>query len=107
MNQSALTSLEEELEETLTLHRLGMIPFLKRSFRTSNSIESLNSMAGDLTAKVKRWTHSPQRHRWVAAALLDIEPRLRRVKGYKHLPLLRQALKTDLNLDNQDARQSA
>ena len=107
MNQSALTSLEEGLEETLTLHRLGMIPFLKRSFRTSNCIESLNSMAGDLTRKVKRWTHSPQRHRWVAAALLDIEPRLRRVKGYKHLPLLRQALKTDLNLDNQDARKRA
>ncbi len=107
MNQSALTSLEEGLEETLTLHRLGMIPFLKRSFRTSNCIESLNSMTGDLTRKVKRWTHSPQRHRWVATALLDIEPRLRRVNGYKHLPLLRQALKNDLNLDNQDARQSA
>ena len=41
MNQSALTSLEEGLEETLTLHRLGMIPFLKRSFRTSNCIESV------------------------------------------------------------------
>ena len=107
MNQSALTSLEEGLEETLTLHRLGMIPFLKRSFRTSNCIESLNSMTGDLTRKVKRWTHSPQRHRWVATALLDIEPRLRRVNGYKYLPLLRQALKNDLNLDNQDARQSA
>ena len=107
LNQSALTSLEEGLEETLTLHRLGMIPFLKRSFRTSNCIESLNSMTGDLTRKVKRWTHSPQRHRWVATALLDIEPRLRRVNGYKHLPLLRQALKNDLNLDNQDARQSA
>ena len=107
MNQSALTSLEEGLEETLTLHRLGMIPFLKRSFRTSNCIESLNSMTGDLTRKVKRWTHSPQRHRWVATALLDSEPRRRRVNGYKHLPLLRQALKNDLNLDNQDARQSA
>ena len=107
MNQSALASLEEGLEETLTLHRLGMMPFLKCSFRTSNCIESLNSMTGDLTRKVKRWTHSPQRHRWVATALLDIEPRLRRVKGYKYLPMLRQALKNDLNLDNHDARQSA
>ncbi len=107
MNQSALTSLEEGLEETLTLHRLGMIPFLKRSFRTSNCIESLNSMTGDLIRKVKRWTHSPQRHRWVATALLDIEPRLRRVNGYKHLPLLRQALRNDLNLDNQEVRKSA
>ena len=36
------------------------------------------------------------------------EPRLRRVSGYKHLPLLRQALNKDLNLDNeQNARQRA
>jgi len=100
MNQSAVTSLEEGLEETLTLHRLGMLPFLKRSFRTTNCIEALNSMTGDLTRKVKRWTNSPQRHRWLAAALLDIEPRLRRVNGYRHLPLLRQALSNDLNLNH-------
>ncbi len=31
MNQSAVASLEEGLEETLTLHRLGMLPFLKRA----------------------------------------------------------------------------
>ncbi len=62
MNQSAVTSLEEGLEETLTLHRLGMLPFLKRSFRTTNCIEALNSMAGELTRKVRRWNNSPQRH---------------------------------------------
>ena len=104
MNQSAVTSLEEGLE-TLTLHRLGMLPFLKRSFRTTNCIEALNSMTGELTRKVNRWNNSPQRHRWVAAALLDIEPRLRRVSGYKHLPLLRQALNKDLNLDNEQNAQ--
>ena len=31
---------------------------------------------------VKRWTNSNQRSRWLASALLDIQPRLRRVKGY-------------------------
>ncbi len=56
MNQSAVTSLEEGQEETLTLHRLGMLPFLKRSFRTTNyCIEALNSMTGELTRKVRRW----------------------------------------------------
>ena len=105
MNQSAVTSLEEGLEETLTLHRLGMLPFLKRSFRTTNCIEALNSRTGELARKVRRWNNSPQRHRWVAAALLDIEPRLRRVSGYKHLPLLRQALNKDLNLDNEQNAQ--
>ena len=99
MNQSALASLEEGLEETLTLHRLGMLSFLKRSFRTTNCIEALNSMADTLTRNVKRWTNSPQRHRWFGAALLDIEPRLRRINGCRHLPLLRHALRNDLKLE--------
>ncbi len=32
----------------------------------------------------------------LAAALLDIEPRLRRIRGYRHLPKLRLALKREL-----------
>ena len=52
MNQSAVTSLEEGLEETLTIHRLGLMTYLRKSFRTTNCIESLNSMANDLTRNV-------------------------------------------------------
>ena len=44
INQSALRSLEEGLEETLTLHRLGLMPMLKNSFRTTNCIENVNSL---------------------------------------------------------------
>lgn len=99
MNQSALHSLEEGFEETLTLHRLGMIPDLKRSFRTTNCIENLNGQAEALTHNIKRWTNSSQRQRWFASALLDIEPRMRKVDGYRHLPSLRQALKRELQLD--------
>ena len=98
MNQSALHSLEEGLEETLTLHRLGLIPMLKASFRTPNCIENVNRLLGQLTHNVRRWTNSSQRHRWVATALLDIEPRLRRVKGYRHLPMLRQAIQAELGI---------
>ncbi len=99
MNESALNSLEEGLEETLTLHRLGLMPQLKQSFRTTNCIESLNSMVAQLTRNVKRWTNSHQRARWLATALLDIEPRLRRIKGFRFLPMLRLALHKDLKLD--------
>ena len=98
MNQSALRSLEEGLEETLTLHRLGLMPMLKNSFRTTNCIENVNSLLEQLTHNVRRWTNSSQRHRWVATALLDIEPRLRRVKGYNHLPMLRQAIQAELGI---------
>lgn len=105
MNESALNSLEEGLEETLTLHRLGLMPLLKLSFRTTNCIESLNSMVAQLTHNVKRWNNSNQRYRWLATALLDIQPRLRKIKGYRFLLMLRQALQKELKLvpDIQDA----
>ena len=36
-----------------------------------------------LCAEVDHWQNSSQRHRWLATALLDIEPRLRKVMGYR------------------------
>jgi len=98
MNQSALESLEEGLEETLTLHRLGLMPMLGKSFRTTNCIENVNSLLQQLTHNVRRWSNSSQRHRWVATALLDIEPRLRRIKDYRYLPVLRQAIQSELGI---------
>lgn len=58
--------------------------------------ESLNALVGQRTAKVDRWTNSSQKQRWLAAALLDIEPRLRRIRGYRYLPLLRSALQAEM-----------
>ena len=103
MNQSAVTSLEEGLEETLTIHRLGLMTYLRKSFRTTNCIESLNSMANDLTRNVKRWRNSKQRHRWLASVLLDIQPRLNRVMGYKYLPMLRMAIQRELGISQDQA----
>ena len=56
---------------------------------------------GQLTRNVKVWKTSAQRERWLATALLDIEPRLRKVKGVNYLPLLRQAIQTELKLEPQ------
>jgi transposase-like protein len=95
-NQSAARSLSEGLEETLTLHRLGLFAVLGVSFKTTNCLESINALVEERCAKVDRWTNSNQRQRWLAAALLDIEPRLRKVKGYQHLAQLREALKQEL-----------
>lgn len=92
LNASAVTSLDEGLEETLTLHRLGVFLNLGISLKTTNCLESLNSLVEQRVAKVDRWRTSDQKQRWLAAALLDIEPRLRRIKGFRALPLLRVAL---------------
>ena len=62
------------------------------SLKTTNCLESLNSLVEQRVASVDRWRTSDQKQRWLAAALLDIEPRLRRIKGFRALPLLRTAV---------------
>lgn len=96
LNRSAAQSLDEGLEETLTLHRLGLAEELRLSFTTTNVIESIQAHVGRLTDHVDHFRNSEQKHRWVGTALLEIEPRLRRVRGCKHLALLREALKQEI-----------
>ena len=92
VNVSAARSLEEGLEETLTLHRLNVVPELGLSFKTTNLIETIMARVEATTLRVDRWRTSDQKLRWCAAALMAVEPRLRLVKNYKHLPLLERAL---------------
>ena len=99
VNLSAVTSLDEGFEETLTLHRLGVFTTLGISLKTTNCLESLNAQLGQLTDKVDHWRTSDQKQRWVASALLAIEPRLRRIKGYRHLAQLHAALRTEIQRD--------
>lgn len=96
LNASAVGSLDEGLEETLTLHRLGLFKELGRSFKTTNCLENLNGLVAQRTDKVDCWRNSDQKQRWLATALLDIEPRLRSVCGHKQMIRLRTALQMNL-----------
>jgi hypothetical protein len=49
------------------------------------------------------WKNSKQRRRWLATALLDIESRFCRVRGMRHLPKPREALKGELKIDLSNA----
>jgi len=93
INRKAARSLQEGLEETLTLHRLGLFEQLGRNLKTTNGIENLMGQVQRRIGKVKRWHHSPQRHQWMALALLEAESRMRRISGYEDLPELKKALK--------------
>ena len=92
LNGSAAASLAEGLEETLTLHRLGVFGELGISFKTTNALESIMAQIEHRTGKVDHWRTSDQKQRWCAASLLAIEARLRKVKGHNHLPKLARAL---------------
>ena len=89
----AAASLLEGLEETLTVTRLGLSGSLLDTFKSTNPIESMISIARDVTGNVKRWKNGKMVMRWMAAGLLDAEKRFRRVKGYRDLPMLRVTLR--------------
>ncbi len=82
VNESAAASLREGLEEALTLHDLGIFPLLGPSFKTTNCLESPDAMIEERCGHVDHWKNSNQKHRWLAAAVTDIEPR--RVQGHRH-----------------------
>ena len=101
-NLSAARSMEEGLEETLTLHRLGLIEYFRRSFATTNCIENLNSQIEKYLRKVKHWKTSTQKYRWVASALLDIESRMRKVDNCTKLSDMRNKIKHELKIKTKE-----
>jgi len=101
INRNAANSLQEGLEETLTLHKLGLIEELGVSLTTTNIIENLNSQLNKYLGRIKRWVNPEMQARWVAVALVEVGKKMRRINNYKKLYLLRTALKTELKLKQQ------
>ena len=92
INPSAARSLEEGMEETLTVHKLRVPELLRKSLASTNIIESAFSVAEELCRRVKRWREGDHRERWAGSALLLAESKFRRVRGYKEIPALLTAL---------------
>lgn len=98
INRTAARSLEEGLEETLQLHKLGLVEELGRSFTTTNLIENLNSQLRKYLGRIKRWVNPNMKARWLASSLIEAEGKMIRVNNYKKLYLLRAAIKSELKL---------
>jgi putative transposase len=96
VNTSASRSILDGLDELLTLHRLNLIEDFGKSFSTTNIIENINSQLTKYIGKVKYWQNSDQRERWVASALVEIEPRLKKVNNYRNLSILKERIKTEI-----------
>jgi putative transposase len=88
LNPSAARSLEEGMEETLTVHRLRVPPQLRTSLASTNAIESAFSIVETVCRNVKRWQGGDQYLRWVASGLLYAESRWNRVHGFRELPIV-------------------
>jgi transposase-like protein len=75
-------SVREGMEETLTVLRLGVSPFLYKSVCSTNPIESLNSSLECFAHRVKKWRGGDMKKRWLASAILKAEERMHRVRGF-------------------------
>ena len=102
LNPSAAASLKEGLEETLTVHKIGVNGLLRKTLQTTNPIESCFSVSRTITGRVKRWRGDDMVQRWAVASLLRAEKKFRRVKGYKEIPKLIAALQ-QISIDRKEA----
>lgn len=103
INPSAAHSLEEGLEETLTVHRLGVGRLLRQTLASSNPIESCLSTVERVARNVKRWRAGDHALRWTATGLLEAERKFRKVKGFRELEILQRKLNPSLTQQEQIA----
>ena len=94
LNPSAARSLEEGMEETLTVHRLRVPEQLRRTLCCTNVIESAFSIVETVCRNVKRWRPGDQIERWVGSGLLVAERQFRKVIGHRQIPLLLSSMAT-------------
>jgi len=87
INPSAARSLEEGMEETLTVHKLRVPDQLRRTLCCTNVIESAFSIVETVCRNVKRWRDGDHIERWVGSGLLVAERQFRKIIGYRQIPL--------------------
>ena len=96
-------SILEGLDEILTVIRLGLPHELRRSLACTNIVENALGTARQVARNVKRWRHAGMALRWTAAGLLEAQKTFRRLKAYRQLPILRNALQEHLRKAQADS----
>jgi transposase-like protein len=85
-------SILEGLDEILTVNRLKLPAQLRRSLACTNSIENVMGTVRRVCRNVKRWRNAGMALRWTAAGMMEAAKGFRRLKAYRHLPILKTAL---------------
>jgi len=102
----ASASIEEGLDETLTVIALGVVGSLHQTLRSTNPIENMQGTIRRVTRNVKRWRDGSMVLRWVVTALMEAEKKFRRVKGYRDMPQLLAALDATVGVEALDKKVS-
>jgi putative transposase len=77
----AAASLEEGLDETISVKRLRLPKKLERQLSTTNAIENLMGSVRRLSRRVKHWRGGKMILRWTVTAVADAATRFRKITG--------------------------
>ena len=89
---AAAASLLEGIDETLTVHRLGLPGLLRQTLSSTNAIESANSVCAGVIRRVTHFRTGEAAIRQAAAGYMEAERGFKRIKGYRELSILQAAL---------------
>ena len=100
---AAAASLREGLDETLTVHRLGLPGLLRQSLSSTNAIESANSVCAGIIRRVTCFRTGEVALRQAAAGFIEAERGFIRIKGYREIPVLINALIKLTDIEDKDS----
>jgi transposase-like protein len=102
---AAAASLREGLEETLTINTLCVPGLLRVTLASTNAIESANSVCAGVIRRVTNFKSGEVALRQAAAGFMEAERGFYRIKGYREIPILQNALTrlTNTVMDNKIA----
>ena len=96
--QSTFVSVEQASTGNRFMHRIDMFTLVGISLKTTNCIESLNASAKKYCANIAYWKNSSQKCRWLAMALLEVEPSLNKIRGHVNMAKLHKAVAENVKL---------
>jgi len=99
----AAASLREGLEETLTVHRLQVPGLLRATLSNTNALEAVNSTCVGTIRRVTNFKDGGMVLRHAAAGFMEAERGLRRINGYRQIPLLLDALRREIGTQSINA----
>jgi transposase-like protein len=94
--RAAVSSLDEAMEETLSVIRLKAGNLLIKTLSSTNPIESAFDKVRNNTRRVKRWIrNTDQVSRWAASGLVEAEAGFRTIKGFRQIKAFMQELQKE------------
>lgn len=89
----AAASVLEGLDEMFTITELGITGELARCLATTNVIESPNSVVRRVSGRVTNYKDAQMALRWTAAGFLEAEKSFRKLRGFRQMKSLINALR--------------